>query len=276
MKHQKLLWLLFFVAISTTSSRAGIDPPPTAGARAISMGNAHTAIKQNFWNLFYNPAGIAGIQQPFLGVYAERRFGLSELNYGHAGIVFPFAEEQAIGATIGSFGFEAYRENQASLSYAIRLMERISLGTRFHYGNLTIKDHGNTSILWASIGLQTQVNAEITLGFHVWNINRSSLNYQNGLEDIPTVFTTGIAYQPNDHLILVADIQKDIDHPVSFKAGLEYVIVSGLFARIGFGTEPLSLSGGLGLQHKNLQIDAAFSFHELLGYTPHVSLQYQI
>jgi hypothetical protein len=276
MERQKLLWLLFFVVINNNSTQAGIHPPPTSAARAASMGNAYTAIQQNFWSLFQNPAGIAGMERTSVGLYAERRFGLSELNCGHAGIVFPFDKNQAVGATIASLGFEAYRESYASLTYAINFKDRINLGTRVSYGNLFIDGLGSTSSFGIDVGLQTRINDEVSIGFQANNVNRSSLNYLDGQEDNPTIISSGIAYQPNNKLVLVADIQKDIDHPLSFRGGLEYQFIDGFYARMGVGTQPMSLSGGLGFQRDNLLIDVAFSFREPLGYTPHISIQYLI
>ena len=73
----------------------------------------------------------------------------------------------------------------------------------------------------------------------------------------------------------MADVQKDIDHPVSFRGGFEYTIIEGLYARMGVSTEPLTINGGLGLKYKKIKLDATFGFHERLGYTPHVSMSYE-
>lgn len=268
--------VLFAVFICLHSgAQAGIDPPPGIGARSVGLGYAYTAVGSNFWSLFHNPAGIAGTSAIETGVYVERRFNLSELTYGHAGIVFPFGGKQAIGAELGSYGFDTYRENRAALSYGVMLLERISLGAKINYANIIIAGLGSTNALVATVGGQVHINKTLSLGFTGYNVNRAGIQSLGGTDDIPTLLTAGVMYRPNEKVMIVADVQKDIDHPVSWRGGIEYAFVPSLYARLGMSTEPLSVNAGLGLLYRNLSVDAAFGFHERLGYTPHISLSYR-
>jgi hypothetical protein len=67
-------------------------------------------------------------------------------------------------------------------------------------------------------------------------------------------------------------VQKDIDHPLSFRGGIEYLPASQLALRAGVSINPLSLSGGIGYTWKLLSIDFASTYTEFLGYTPQLSL----
>lgn len=45
-----------------------------AGARALSMGNASTTFSADVWSLYYNPAGLVGVNGPEAGLMHSERF----------------------------------------------------------------------------------------------------------------------------------------------------------------------------------------------------------
>lgn len=269
-------WLCIGGLLITQAFASGNEPGTAVGARSASLGQAYTSVRGDFWSLFHNPAGITGTEAFSLGAYVERRFLLTELTYGYAGAVLPFADNQAAGISVGSFGFSAYRSNHAALTYGITVLDKISIGARANYTSLNIQDYGGTSSFYVDVGVHTQVTKSVSVAFTVYNANRASLESQNGVEIIPTVLSAGLAYQPTEKVTILADVQKDIDHPLSFRGGIEYEIVPALHARVGMSTEPLTLTAGLGVNWKQFQLDLAFAYHEQLGYTPHFSLTYQL
>ncbi|MEM6802333.1 MAG: hypothetical protein AAF696_13070 [Bacteroidota bacterium] len=272
----KQFWvILFFLFSLILPLEAQIDQPSASGARAIAMGRAYTGVGGDYWALFHNPAGIAGISGPQAGVYLEQRFLLSQLNFAQAGFVGPFSENQAIGLGLSSFGFSAYQENSAALTYAIEVLEKIRIGAGLNYTNLSIEEQGSDGSLMVQIGVQTQVSKELSLGFSAYNVNRAQLDVQGGAEPIPTIIQGGLAYQASEEVCLVFDLVKDVDHPISYRGGAEYSINGWLKARMGVSTEPLSLNGGVGLSWNELEADFASSYTERLGYSPHVSISYR-
>ncbi len=272
MRHTLLLFLLFLVL--TPSVNAGIDPAPATGARAISLGRAYVGVGGNFWSLYHNPAGIAGIGATQVGAFFEQRFFLSELTYGGAGAVFPFKGSQALGLSLSSFGFSDYRENQLTATYAVEFFDKVRIGSTIHYAQLAIADYGSRSAVFADVGIQYQLNNKVSLGVSAYNVNRARLEGQNGSEFIPTQLTAGLAFRASDKVLIVADVQKDIDHAASFRAGVEYQLHPILAIRTGVSTEPLTYNIGLGLVFKGIELDLAFGVHEQLGLSPFMSLSY--
>ncbi|MEL7339865.1 MAG: hypothetical protein AAGM67_05205, partial [Bacteroidota bacterium] len=261
MKHTLLI--IFWLG-SSLGLIAGVDPAPATGARAISLGRAYVGVGQNYWSLFHNPAGIAGMRSTQVGAFFEQRFFLSELTYGGAAAVVPFGGTQALGLSLSSFGFEAYRENQLTATYAIEFFDKFRLGTTVHYAQIAIADYGSRGTAFVDVGLQYQLNSRVSLGVSAYNVNRARLSLQSGEEFIPTQLTAGLAFQVSDKVLLVADVQKDIDHPTSFRGGLEYQILPVLAIRTGVSTEPLTYNIGFGLAYKKLELDLAFGVHEQL------------
>ncbi|MDW3647930.1 MAG: hypothetical protein R8P61_12760 [Bacteroidia bacterium] len=269
-------WVLFGVIFFFHFHvQAQIDQAPASGGRAVAMGKAYTGVGGDYWALFHNPAGIAGMDGAQAGVYLEQRFLLSELNFAQAGFATSFADNQAFGFSLSSFGFDAYQENSVGLVYGIEVLNRIRVGAGIKYGILNIQEQGNDGSLLVQVGIQTQVNSELSIGFSAYNVNRAQLDVQGVPEIIPSILRGGLAYSASDRVLLVFDLVKDVDHALSYRGGLEYEINEVLKARGGVGTEPLSFSLGLGIDWKEFQADFASSYTERLGYSPHLSISYR-
>lgn len=270
-------WVLFaFVFYFVSPSFGQLDLPTASGGRSVAMGNAYGGVGGDYWALFHNPAGIAGIEAPQVGVYAEQRYLLSALNFAQAGFVAPFYGNQAFGISVSSFGFNAYQESSVGLAYGIEVLQKIRLGAELKYANLSIQEQGSGGAFIVQAGVQTQINPELSLGFSAYNVNRAELKVQGPQEIIPSIIRGGFAYQPSEQVLLVFDLVKDVDHPLSYRGGLEYKINDLLRARTGISTEPLSVNMGLGLAWKEIEIDFASSYTERLGYSPHFSLTYAL
>lgn len=266
---------LFLLWLFPAMLFAGIDPSEIAGSRASALAQSYTAVNGDFWSLFHNPAGIAGLKNPQAGIFFCRQFNLRELTRNHAGFVLPFGDNQAAGLEAGSYGFDAWRENLLAFSYAITIAEKISLGAKVNYLAIVTADAGSVSTAFVTVGTQTKINDQLSLGFSAVNVNRATIKGYAGKEEILSLFSAGILYQPSEKVLLVADVHKSIAFPLNWSGGLEYVIIPALLARVGVSTHPLTFNSGLGLKLENIALDFAFSYHERLGYTPHISLCYQ-
>ncbi|MEO0896534.1 MAG: hypothetical protein AAFY71_09065 [Bacteroidota bacterium] len=266
--------LLSFTAVK---GQVAIEPTPGIGARMVGMGNAYVAVRGDIWQAFLNPAGLPGARSLEVGTYVEQRFFLRELTNGSAGLVYPLATNQAVGVAISSRGFAGYRQNMAGFSYGITLLKKLSLGARLNLANLSVPNYGSAASIFADFGVQYQFNRQITLGASLYNVNQAAISNLTGERLLlPTILSAGISYRPSSELIIVADVVKQVDFPASFRGGVEYEINELIFARIGVATEPLMLNLGAGIKWHSLKVDFAMSYTELLGYTPHFSLQYAI
>jgi hypothetical protein len=270
-RKSTLLILSCLLAALPLAATGGNEPG--GGAAPAATAGAWTAVRGSLWSLWHNPAAITGTPGIQAGAYFSRQFLLSELSYGSAGAVIPFAGNQAAGLRVSSFGFDAYRESRASASYGITVIEMLSIGVTVNAASLSIRDYGSATTFYADAGVHLQLNQQVHLGFSALNVNRAQLNSSTGFrEDLPTILTAGVSYQPTGKVRILADAAKDVDHPLSFSSGIEYEILPALTARIGAGNGPVRLSGGLGLAWQQVRLDLAFQYTERLGYTPHLSL----
>lgn len=253
---------------------ASISPYPGAGARLVALGYAYSGVRGDLWSVFANPAGITGMESPAIGAYFEQRFLLQELTYGSAGVVYPFLAQHAVGLDIRTFGFDAFRQNQIGLAYGVTVLERVSLGVKAKYANLNIQDYGSAGVFLFDAGMHIQFNEQIGIGFFGQNLNRARITTAlGGIEETPTILQAGVSYQPEETVLLVAEVVKEEAFAPSFRGGIEYEVAPVLRARVGGGVQPLLLTGGVGINWESLALDVAFSYTERFA-SPHVSLSY--
>jgi hypothetical protein len=259
--------------VPSGSLMAGNENQP-AGARRIALGGAYMGVRGNFWNLWANPAGIAGMKNMEAGAFLERRFLLSQLNFGSAGFVLPFKDIHYAGVSFSGMGFGGYAESNVGLTYATMLFDRLSLGASVHYTRTSIKDYGASGAIIINAGINALLFEGFSLGFRVFNANQGEIKKEIG-EKIPTTLDLGAAYQISDKVLIVADLQKQVEFGASVRGGIEYAFHKNFKARVGASNYPVTINAGLGFSAKSLDIDFSNTFHQQLGYTPSLSLSYR-
>lgn len=272
MKLNRILLLLLMLSAGF-DLRAGGEQQPVGGRR-ISLGGAYTGVRGDFWNLQANPAGLVGIDAMQAGVFVERRFLMNQMNHGNFGYAMPFLDRHVAGVTFGGFGFGGYSDAQIGLAYGAKVIDQLSLGVRMNYRRTSIVNYGSAGALVIDAGLNALITKGLTLGFSVSNANQARLNKEI-FEQIPTTLDFGLAYQASDKVLIVADVQKQVNYPYSFRGGVEYAIIPVLKARVGASTQPVTMNAGLGLDVKGFQVDWSNSYHEYLGYTPALSVSFK-
>lgn len=244
-----------------------------AGARGAAMGDAAVTFS-DINSAFSNQAGLAFLEGISFSLGADRRFLTSEISSYSLAFAYPMKKAGTVGLAMNYYGFSGYNEQRIGLSYARKLSEKVSLGAQFDYLGFSIPEYGNKSIFTFELGVQAQLIENLTIGAHIFNPIRQEVVPD---EKVPTVFRLGAAYTPNQQLVISGELEKDIDFKMQFKAGLEYYIIDILALRAGISTNPTANSFGLGLKLKNgFKMDLATNYHYVLGFTPAISLSYDI
>ena len=109
----------------------------------------------------------------------------------------------------------------------------------------------------------------MTLGVHIFNPTTVKLNE---VENIPSIFRLGLRYNANQKVSVLTEGSLESNQKGSLHLGLEYKIITELSLRIGFSTNPAKNSFGLGYSLNKIQIDIAVNRHQLLGYSPQISV----
>ena len=84
----------------------------------------------------------------------------------------------------------------------------------------------------------------------------------------------GSAYNFSDKVLVTAEFEKNVEYDLRFKAGVEYEALKNFYFRAGMGTAPIEFTFGTGYDFNFLQLDIGSAYHQILGWSPHISITY--
>jgi len=263
------MWLgLSIIFIKASPCRAAFERL-AIGARPVGMGGAYVALADDADALFHNPAGIAQIPVRMIGASFSRPFWLEDLAVGSLACMQP-GPPGRWGASWNTFGNNVYRENTFGLSASGFIHPRLCLGVTSKIHMLSIAGYGSASSLDMDIGCILKVTDLASGGLSLFNLFGSGLATDQ--ERPLRLMTLGLRMRVSDDLLLGAQIEKETEGPILFRAGQEYEISSHGTIRLGLKTHPTELFGGVGFSLSRHRIDYACSSHPVLGLTHYVSL----
>lgn len=268
MRNLGFLILLFF----SCSLFAQNGTTNSSGVRGNGVANASVGFT-DINSIFNNQAGLAELKNMGFLLSAEQRFLLADLNNFGVGFALP-TNSGTFGLSVHYFGFESYNESKIGLTYARKLMEKLSVGIQFDLLNTQISEYGSKNFFTFEAGLQFELIENLLIGIHLYNPVKLEI-----IEDefLPTVLRAGATYTAAKKLLLHVEVEKDLDFPFIFKSGIEYELVEDFWMRVGVQTNPTALSFGLGYKFKNgMLIDIASNYHQELGFTPSLGVGFEL
>lgn len=243
------------------------------GARSAAMGNAGVTF-DDFWSIHNNQAGMAFYNEMAAGIYGENRFLMKELTQGAFGFVLPVKKAGVFGVTYNYFGYQLYNESKVGLAYAMAFGERLSAGVQLDYLRTHIaEDYGNANIFTFEIGLRAIIIKNLVFGVHVFNPIHAKVS-KLGTDRVPVIFRAGLSYSFTDKAVVAIETEKNINEKAQFRAGVEYHLAKPVYLRAGIGTSPFTNSFGIGLEFGNFKADISASRHQVLGFSPQISMMY--
>ena len=264
-----LLFSVLFVSSTQITVFAQNGTPSNAGSRGLAMANASVTF-QDINSIFSNQAGLGFMSDLSGTIFGESRFLVQEMKMINGAFAYPTASG-TFGLSLSYFGFDAYNEQKIGIAYARKLMDVLTIGAQIDYLSTRIQEYGNSSNFTFELGVQARLLNMFRVGAHVFSPIR--IEVADG-EIIPTILKVGAAWEGSEKVVISAEVEKDIDFPVSFKAGLEYFVVDQLALRAGVSTEPVQNSFGIGLYLGNLIIDVGTAYHQVLGFSPSIGISF--
>ena len=264
-------------------------------ARAMGMGEAFVAVSDDASSVYYNPAGIAHINEMQILVSHSKWF--ADIDHYFGALILPMENIGTIGLNfivlatddipvripfIGETG-ENFRASEAALglSYAKSLTDRFSLGGTVKWINEDYYNH-NANVIAADIGTLFKTGfRNMKIGMSVTNFgpdlhfSESSTGFIGQNYPLPIHFKFGIAtniYKNEQHDVTVAlDINQPNDNLRRENIGLEYIWNDLLSLRGGYkadyDSEDFSFGAGIdgAVGGYNGTIDASWSNMKHLG-----------
>ncbi len=267
----RILLLALFLLIAQCAHAQ--HDAPIVGGRAHGLGGAAVTLG-DVWSLFNNIGGLAAVDRPSVGLFAENRFGTAAFNTVALAVAAPVPGTGTAGLSFRRFGDELFNAQAVGLGYGHQL-GFVRLGVQASLWQTSIETLGTHRALALNFGGTAEVVPTLVFGAFISNLNQARLaDYDQ--ERYPTVMRAGLSYRPSDQLMLNAEAEKDIDHPANVRAGLEYRPIERVSLRTGIGTRPQHFAFGVGFEGQALQFDYALSAHPALGYSHHLSIGYRL
>jgi hypothetical protein len=252
---------------------AGNQDDPIGG-RSAGLSHASVTLRDG-WSCNNNQAGLGFLTDPVAGIYFENRFGVKEFATKAGFIAYPF-KPGTLAINYRRFGYSKYYESKAGLAFGRKLFKRFAVGVQVDYLQTYIADnYGNNNYLAAEIGILSEPVNNFFIGFHLFNPGNAAR--ENLLEpQLPASARLGFSYLLEDRVLLATEVVKNNNSSPMFRFGIELQAIDKLYARLGFITLVNNYSLGLGYSLKHVTADFSFTSNRLLGYTPQISVMFNL
>ncbi len=269
---------------SATFLKLGVD------ARAIGMGEAHTALTDNVNALYWNPAGIAKLSVPQFSFM--HNFYFLDMHHDYLGFALPMGDRGSLGlaATYWTSGTIMGMDENGMLTsefsawdlatgfyYAHRFNEHLSTGGGMKIVVEKNEDEGGAAFATDFGMIFKPSKTDLSFGISVQNLG-SNLKLVQESYPLPLTLRLGSAWKAlENRLVLAADLSVPNDDDASLSIGAEYKIHPNFAIRSGYktGSDLGAFSGmraGLGFEFQKMDFDYAFAPYGELGNSHRVSL----
>lgn len=254
------------------------SPPPSRGARPLALGNGYSAVAGDAYSLYYNPGGLAEVnQKEFVLDYgrssSEFESSRSDFNtiyampYRYKDQFFPvavgfYAERAAPGANIidltaGTGGaFPVDRWTKGFIKFPVKLGGALTI--RSQKGDDRSPRVGKSSLgLGVTAGAYMPVARRLQASFVLRNLFLGDSNPYG-----PSA-VVGMVRQHRDYLHFHADLEYGNGGIWRFHPGAEWLLARGVLRpRLGWGFRDNggidSIATGIGFYTSPYQIDIAY------------------
>ncbi len=210
------------------------------GARAVAMGGAYVAVAQDASAIYWNPSGIARLNQ-FQAVFNHTKW-IADINFNYMAVVAPLTGIGTIGVNATFLTMDEMERTTISnpegtgetfsagnyafgLSFARSLTDRFSVGFNFKYVNEKIR--------YASAdGFAFDVGTLFTTQFNGLKIGMSISNYGTKVKmsgkDLLTQIDIDKQIEGNNPNINTTLKTDEFNLPLMFRVGISMDVLKGL------------------------------------------------
>jgi len=261
---------LLLMILSFMSKSQEIFQP---SSRSQAMAEVFVPLSDS-WSVFGNQAGLAEINQMAVGGSFQNRFLINELSARTGFVVLP-VQSSVFAISYYQFGKIPFRQEKIGLAYARKIAPNLNFGLQFNDYRLFIAEENRSgSTVGLELGFQYHFNNRLLVGLHFRNPYQTKIHFHSESFKYGSTLALGLFYPLSETLGWVCEVDYNLDQTVRMKSGFEYSIFDQLFIRAGISGKPCLVSGGIGFCVGKLTIDLASSYHQNLGNSPSVSLQY--
>lgn len=268
MRQLRVIGIFLFV-LAMFQLRADNNP---IGARAWGMAGV-SSVFSDHWSAQNNQGGLGFVKEISAGAFYENRFLLKQLSSNAFATALP-VKRGAFGMSYAGFGYAAFRETKAGISYGIALHENFSIGIGINYINLRIGDiYGKYTSVTGEFGFIGKLSKQVIVSGHIYNPTKNKLGSSFN-ERLPSHIRLGLSYAPSEKVLLAVEAEKGSFAKINIRGGIEYHPLEKFYIRAGASSSPYIASFGFGLKLPQFQFDLSSNWHQVLGFSPQASLSF--
>jgi hypothetical protein len=242
-------------------------------AKALSLGQSSVALEDEASVISANPGGLGFFKKIGYQASLSRLFDLNELSEKEFYLVYPL-KSFSLGAGTYIFGkADYYQEMVLTWAWGYKLKDYLSLGSNLKYMRVSFSPAYKTLSAWGTdFGAIFKFDDKVQFGLAIKNFNQPKL--VDNSDDIPTIFSSGIAVFPYEEVNLVFDFSYDKRYRGQLHFGQEIKLIKNLPLRFGIQTSPSRHAFGVGFDFEKIDIDYAYLSHPVLDGTHKISLAF--
>lgn len=256
------------------------------GARPMGMGGTFVGIADDANTIYWNPAGLAGLQrQEFSFMYSDL-YGIDLRNL-YGAYVLPISDNNAIGVDMFQIGFDdnelQFGQLKFNASYGYRWRRKLSVGATVKYvfndtgqDNITLDSGGGIGF---DLGVLFAPNEKWRFGVLAQDVSGTSIKHDSGVSEevFENNLVGGLSYRPVEPLTVGLDIGDRVHFGAEYWIKNLFAVRGGLQRNLSpeSGSDfdgDLIYSGGAGLRYRLLQFDYAYETHPVLPATQRFSV----
>jgi hypothetical protein len=242
-------------------------------AKTLSLGHASVALGDEASVISTNPGGLGFFKKSGFQASLSRLFDLDELSEKEFYLVYPFKSFSFGGGTYIFGKTDYYQEMVLTLAFGYALKDYLSFGSNLKYMRVSFSPTYKALSAWGTdFGAIFKLDDKVQFGMVIKNFNQPEL--LDNSDDIPTLFSSGIAVFPYKEVNLVFDFSYDKIYKGQLHFGQEIKLIKNLPLRFGIQTSPARYAFGVGFDFEKMDIDYAYINHPVLGGSHKLSFSF--
>ena len=244
-----------------------------SSARAMALGGIGQTISSPA-AAFYNQAALARLQTRVnAGIFYRRLLSVPTLSDRSFYFAYKPWQNSAIGIDYYFTGIDVYNSQRVGIAYGMRAAKGLFLGAQVNMHLIHQPSYyGNVYSATADLSMIYSPTENLIIASHVFNFWYGLLN-----KSFPALAEIAIGYNFSEKAFFTAEIEKQINQPVTWRWGATYFPVKNL--NIDFGgylnNRIYTITFGIGYLYRWVKIDIAFENQPILGFSSGISLEFE-
>jgi hypothetical protein len=271
MFYKITFFLLFFLPDSSKVSAQLFHE----NTRDLSMGNSTVAFPSQ--HNFSKNIAVVPSENLLVGIEAINYYFIKNLSPVYISIQKSINEKTSLLLTVGRIGTEAFNEKLVETGISKKLGTKFSAGIKLqlHQRNFQDANYDVEYYFLPEAGFYSSPINNLGIGVIIRNPLRLRMNKNDPFSQ-PAMLNTGLSYKTSDKLLMAFSFEQKTNRPLSYHAGIEYLLYPVFAIRVGWHTAPVTQSFGVMLGLKGFTIDLGIQSMTITGNSTALSITFKL